>query len=96
MPNSFRSLTEILQHEKAFAGFNKSVKENEVVNRFPNIFPELSKTVLAKSVKNKNLYLFTDNSVLRSELYLQKNLIVEKINKFFNEKIILDIKFSKI
>lgn len=96
MPTDFRSLTDILKREKEFSAFNKSVKENEVVDKFGNIFPEFSKTVVAKSVKNGTLYLFADNSILRSELHLNRKLMVEKINNYFNEKIISDIKFSKI
>jgi len=96
MSNSFRSLTEVLKNEKAFAPFRKSAKENDVIEKFSEIFPELSKTVLAKSVKKGNLFLYTDNSVMKNELFLKRSLIVDKINKFFNEKIITDIKFSKI
>ncbi len=96
MPNSFRSITDIIKNEKAFSGFRKSAKENDVIEKFSEIFPELSKTVFARSIKKGILFLYTDNSVMKNELFLKRSLMVEKINKFFNEKIIRDIKFSKI
>ena len=96
MLKSFRSITEVLNNEKAFSGFRKSAKENDVVEKFPEIFPELSKTVFAKNIKKGILSLYTDNSVMKNELFLKKSLMIEKINNFFNEKIITDIKFSKI
>ena len=94
MPNVFRSLTDILGKDKAFSKFRKTVKENDVLTEFNNIFPELSKTVKAAKVNKGVLYLVVENSVLRSELYHQKNLIVEKINKHFNQQILVDTKFA--
>jgi len=96
MSKSFKSISEIITNEKAFSRFIKSAKENDVVEKFSEIFPDLKKTVSAKSVKKGILFLYTDNSVMKSELFMKRSLIVEKINKFFNEKIITDIKFSKI
>ena len=96
MPSTFRRLTDVINGEKAFSGFRKTVKENDVVLKFSELFPELSKTVEARSVSKGILYLSTENSVLKSELFLQRNLIVEKINTHFKENVIVDIKFSKI
>ena len=94
MPNTFKSLIDILGKDKAFSKFRKKVKENDVVIEFGDIFPELSKTVTASKVNKGVLYLIVENSVLRSELYHNKNLIVEKINKYFNQQIIVDTKFA--
>jgi hypothetical protein len=93
MPNSFRSLSDILNKEKAFSSFRKLAKGNDVVEKFAEIFPDLTKTVSAQSVKNGILILKTDNSVMKNELFLKRSLIVKKVNDFFNEKIISDIKF---
>ncbi len=94
MPDKFKSLTEILEGDKAFSKFRKRIKENNVIEEFENIFPELSKTVKPSRVTKGVLYLIVDNSVLRSELYQKKSLIVKKINDFFKQKIIVNIKFS--
>jgi hypothetical protein len=94
MPDSFKKLGEVLLKDKAFSKFRASVKENEVVLEFENIFPDLSKTVKANNVNKGILFLIVENSVLRSELYLQKSLIIEKVNKYFNQKVIVDVKFT--
>ncbi len=94
MPKSYKSLTEVLDKDKAFSNFRKSVKENEVIIEFANIFPELSKTVSANNVNKGVLFLIVENSVLRNELYLKKNLVIEKINNHFNQQLIVDVKFT--
>lgn len=94
MPKKFKSLTEVIDNEEAFQNFRKSVKENNVVNEFINIFPDLTKTVIANSVQKGVLYLFIENSVLRNEIYLRKNLMIEKINNHFNQQLIVDVKFT--
>ena len=94
MPKEFKSLADVLQKEKAFSKFRHSVKENNVVTEFENIFPELSKTVEASNINKGILYLMIDNSVLRNELYLKKRLMIEKINNHFNQQIIVDVKFT--
>ena len=94
MPKKFKSLTEVIDNEKAFQNFRKSVKENNVVNEFSKIFPDLTKTVIPNNVQNGVLYLSIENSVLRNEIYLRKNLMIEKINNHFNQQLIVDVKFT--
>jgi len=94
MPDNFKSLSEILTKEKSFSKFRNAVKENEVVMEFEKIFPDLSKTVKTSNVNKGTLYLIVENSVLRSELFLKKKLMIEKINNHFNQQIIVDVKFT--
>ena len=94
MPKDFKSLTDIMEHEKAFSRFRKSVREQDVQEEFFNIFPDLKKTVEISNIKNGILYLFVENSVLRNELYLRKALVIDRINKHFNNNILTDIKFT--
>lgn len=94
MPDNFKSLSDILSKEKAFSKFRHAVKENDVVLEFENIFPDLSKTVKASNINKGILYLIVENSVLRNELFIKKNLMIEKINNHFNQKIIVDVKFT--
>ena len=94
MPKSYKSLTEVLDKDQAFSNFRKAVKENDVLIEFKNIFPELSKTVTANNIHKGVLYLVVENSVLRNELYIRKNLIIEKVNKHFNQQLIVDVKFT--
>ncbi len=93
MLNTFRSINDVINNENTFAKFRKSAKENEVVDKFYLIFPELKKTVSVKSVKKQILFLNAENSVLKNELFLNRKIMIEKINNYFEEKIITDIKF---
>jgi hypothetical protein len=94
MPKKFKSLTEVIESEEAFQNFKKSVKENNVVNEFSKIFPDLTKTVIPNNVQKGVLYLSIENSVLRNEIYIRKNLMIEKINNHFNQQLIVDVKFT--
>ncbi len=94
MPKDFKSLAEVLTGEKGFSNFRKSVKENDVVVMFGEIFPEFNKVIKPSNVHKGILYLTVDNSVLRNELHLRKKMMIEKINKHFNLQIINDVKFT--
>ena len=94
MPKDFKSLSEVLTGEKELSNFRKSVRENDIVVMFGEIFPEFSKVIKPSNVHKGILYLIVDNSVLRNELHLRKKMMIEKINKHFNQKIINDIKFT--
>jgi hypothetical protein len=91
--NKFKSLTEIIETDKEFEKLKESLKRFDVVNQFENIFPEL--TLIAKAIKvdKQTLFLKVDNSVWKSELNLQKNILIKKINNYFKEEIIKTIKF---
>ncbi len=90
----FVSLTEILKKDKAFSKFRKTALQNDVVAEFYNVFPHLKKTVKPLNVYKDILYLDVENSVLKNELFLQRNLIVKKINSYFNKEVIKYIKFK--
>ena len=94
MPDNFKSLTEIIENEKAFSKFKKSVREQDVLIEFFNIFPNLKNTVIVSHINNGILFLSVENSVLRNEINLNRKLFLEKINKHFKSDIIKDIKFT--
>jgi Dna[CI] antecedent, DciA len=94
MPDKFKSLSDVILKDAAFSKFRHSVKENNVVVEFEKIFPKLSKTVIASNVNKGILYLIVDNSVLRNEISLNKSLMIERITKYFNQQLIVDVKFT--
>lgn len=91
--NDFKSITDILEKEKEFENLRDTVKNYSVVDEFEKIFPELSKIAKAIKTERKILFLKVENSVWKSELNFQKNLLVEKINKHFKGQVIKSIKF---
>jgi hypothetical protein len=94
MPREFKSLTDILEKERAFSKFRKSVREQDVQEEFFNLFPDLKKTVEISKISKGVLFLIVENSVLRNELYLRKALVIDKINAHFKKEVLSDIKFT--
>ncbi len=94
MPSKFKSLKDVIAKENAFSHFRKSVSEQDVLIEFHNIFPSLKKTVSTSSVNKGILFINVENSVLRNEIHLNKQIMIKKINEFFNSTIIKDIKFT--
>jgi hypothetical protein len=94
MPKNFKSLSDVLSGEKEFLNFRKSVKENDVIVLFNEIFPEFKKLVSPSNVHKGVLYLSVDNSVLRNEIHLRKKQMIEKINSHLNQQLINDVKFT--
>ena len=90
--NSFASLDEILK-QKEFEKINAAIEENEVVEKFAEIFHDLKKIAKAKKINNKTLFLRVENAVWRSELNLNKNAIIKKINERFGKEIVKTIRF---
>lgn len=91
--SGFKSITDIIGGEKDFEKLRDTIKNYDVVDEFVKIFPELSQIARAVKTEKQTLYLKVDNSVWKSELNFQKTLLIEKINKYFNEQIIKSIKF---
>lgn len=91
--NKFKSISEIMDQEKQFAKFKTAIDGYTVVDEFYNVFPELKKIAKAKKFESNILFLYVENSVWRSELNINKEIMISKINKFFGKKIIKNIKF---
>jgi len=93
MHNGFMSLSEIFNTDPALARVRNIVKETDVAIEFDNIFPELEKVAEAVKVEKTVLILRVENPAWRNELKFKENLIVEKINNYFNELRINRVKF---
>jgi len=93
MPDNFRSISDVLHKEKEFSKIIAKAKEEEIVQKFSEIFPELNE--IAKAVKfNRNiLFLRVENSVWKSELNLKQQAMISKIKKQFSNIQIDRIKF---
>ncbi|VAX27721.1 hypothetical protein MNBD_IGNAVI01-2704 [hydrothermal vent metagenome] len=93
MPKDFRSLSDVIYKEKAFKKIVKKANEQEIVEKFGNIFPELKKVAKAVKVEKKTLYLKVENSVWRSELNLKQEAIIKKIKSKLEKSDLERIKF---
>jgi hypothetical protein len=92
-PLSFKTIEEILNRESEFSNLRETVRNYEIVDKFEIIFPELKLIAKAAKIEKQILFLKVENSVWKSELNFRKNLVVDKINKYFNEQVVKTIKF---
>jgi restriction endonuclease len=93
MRDDFRSLAEIFDNDPGLGNLRKAVQQFDVVDSFEKIFPDLVKIVQPVKTEKKILFLRVENSVWRSELRFSEKVIVEKVNKFFNEVRIKGVRF---
>lgn len=93
MRSGFRSLKEVYQREKSLTGIRETVKSAEVVVNFIEIFPALEKIAVPEKCEKKILKLKVENPAWRNELKFMEAEMVEKVNKFFNEERITQIRF---
>lgn len=93
MDNSFKSLSEILSSSNEFDKFRKAARENDVIDKFFEIVPGLKGVAEPVKLERKILFLKVENSVWRSELNLKQKFLTAKINRFFDEDLIQNIKF---
>ena len=75
-------------------GLDRGIQEQKAVSVWPEVVGEnISANSLAKSISSGILVVEVSNAVWRQELQLQKNAIIEKINKVLTRKTIKDIRF---
>ncbi|MAT57285.1 MAG: hypothetical protein CMF23_04885 [Ignavibacteriae bacterium] len=90
----YKSISEIIKDSAELNVIKQTADEYGVVNRFEEIFPELSKVAKPEKIESGFLTVKVENSVWRSELLYQKENLINKINSFFNKKIVTNIKFK--
>jgi hypothetical protein len=93
MPEGFKSLGDVFRREKSLKRLREIVKQSDVVLDFYNIFPDFKKVAQPQKVERKTLLLRVENPSWRNELKFKETEIVEKINKFYNEERINQIRF---
>lgn len=86
MLNNIKTIGEVISSEPGLEKVNKLIKQTEVIVKFFDIFPELTKVAVPEKVEKKVLHLKVENAAWRSELKFQSEKVVEKINKYFGEK----------
>jgi hypothetical protein len=91
--SGIKSLYEIISGDPQFKQLNILIKESEVISKFYDIFPELSKVAVPVKVVKKSLHLKVENAAWRSELKFQEQKVIEKINNFFKDN---RIKYLKL
>ena len=91
--SGFKSISEVIEKENEFSNLREVAKNFDITADFEKIFPELKIIAQAVKAEKKILFLKVENSVWKSELNFMKNLMAEKINKYYNNEVIKSIKF---
>jgi len=93
MHSNFKSLKDIFAKERALSGLRETVHSADVIVHFFEIFPNLEKVASPQQCEKKVLKLKVENPAWRNELKFMETEMVEKINSFFKEKRINQIRF---
>jgi hypothetical protein len=93
MPDGFRRISEIFDKEPGLAGIKQIIKQSDIVNDFGKIFPDLIKIAEAVKVETKCIFLRVPNSTWRNELKFREKQILEKINNYYKEERIKQVRF---
>ncbi len=93
MLSKYKSLKDVIGTEDEFKKIREITKEQEVVEKFAEIFPDLSKIANAKKFDKGKLFLRVENSVWRSELNFKQSLMIAKLNEAVGEQVVKAIKF---
>lgn len=93
MSKGFKSIGDVFKREQSFRGLREMVKYTDVVTDFHSIFPDFKKVVIPKKAEKKILILKVENPAWRSELKFKESELIEKINQFYNEDRINQIRF---
>ena len=79
---------------KAYAWDGK-MKEMDLVAAWPELMGiAVANRTKEIRIQNKKLYLTIDSSVMREELLLGKQIIIDRLNEFAGQEIVTDIWFA--
>ncbi|NWG29678.1 MAG: DUF721 domain-containing protein [Ignavibacteriaceae bacterium] len=93
MPSSFKSLKEVFKKEKSLAVVREIVESSDVIVHFYEMFPNLEKVASPLHCEKKVLKVKVENPAWRNELKFMEAEMIDKINTFFNEQRINQIRF---
>ena len=93
MHSSFKSLKDVFKKERSLAGLREVVESSDVIVSFFEIFPNLEKVVIPQSCEKKILKLKVENPSWRNELKFMETEMIEKINDYFKEQRINQIRY---
>lgn len=93
MHSSFKSLKEVFKKERALFGVREIVESADVIVHFYEIFPNLEKIVTPQQCEKKVLKIKVENPAWRNELRFMETEMIEKVNSFFKEARINQIRY---
>jgi hypothetical protein len=93
MRSGFKSIKEVFNYEKSLEAIREKVESADIIVKFNEIFPGMEKVIQPQSCEKKVLKLKVENPAWRNELKFKEAELIEKINSFYNEQRIIQIRF---
>ena len=93
MPDGFHRISEIFDKEPGLSRIRQVIEQSDIVNNFGKIFPDLIKIAEAVKVERKCIFLRVPNLTWRSELKFREGQITKKINNYYKEERINQVRF---
>ncbi|MBC8321887.1 MAG: DUF721 domain-containing protein [Bacteroidetes bacterium] len=93
--NNEHTLKDLLQQLFDAYGWTEKMDGIRIVNSWEKIVGGIiARHTTNLYVKNRNLYVTLDSSVLRNELYMERSKLVKKLNNETGKKVIDEIVFN--
>jgi predicted nucleic acid-binding Zn ribbon protein len=87
-------LGDVIQQFLKQRKLDKPLYEQRLLNAWPEVLgPNIQSYTSSLSIKNKVLYVSISSSVLRHDLFLSRQQIVESLNKHVGAEVIKEIVF---
>ncbi|MCX8011238.1 MAG: DUF721 domain-containing protein [Ignavibacteria bacterium] len=93
MPAEPKSISEAMKDAAGYLKIADKIERGELLSIFDEIVgPNIAKFAKVKSITNKILFIEVESSSWRSELFILREEIKNKINKHFNKEVIKEIR----
>ncbi|MGQ1946593.1 DUF721 domain-containing protein [Geofilum sp. OHC36d9] len=90
--NSSEQLGDILAKIVERPELSRGLRETRVIQAWPKVMgPAVARITTQLHFKNGNLFVSLNSSIIRSELLMHKDHIIESLNKEAGGKIVFDI-----
>ena len=88
-------LKEVIDRLIKAYGMESRMRELDIVQSWPDLMgPAVAQRTKEISIRNNKLILKIDSSVMREELLIGKQIIIDRVNDFAGKNVISDVWFS--
>ena len=88
-------LKEVIDRLMKAYGMESRMRELDIVQSWPDLMvPAVAQRTKEISIRNNKLILKIDSSVMREELLIGKQIIIDRVNDFAGKNVISDVWFS--
>lgn len=91
---SVKELREVLQGNLRALGLETPLLQRRLIGKWPEVAGEfVARRTLSISVENQTLVVRLSSPAIRSDLYMRRQSLVERLNASVGSQVIADIRF---